>query len=711
MQRLLLTLLLALCGLISTACGHTLRIPGYQLLKPVSLGRFAAGVGKAEITPPPGIPLGGHGPGGRVARGYWTRLYARAFYFQDEHEKAVALVSCDLFLLPAGLRAKVLEIVNRTHRLEDGELIISATHTHHSPANYASAPLYNSFAGPLPHFEPRLFEFLAAHIAVAITCAIDDARRDPQARDALELFQTSAAGVQRNRAIAPFFRNPSALRDSIVDAANAAGATCPDGGTANCPRYLAVDPVVTVIKVLRNGAARGLLTFYAVHPTAMTHDAELYSGDLAGIAMLNLEASEHVIAGFFNGAEGDVSPDWLLQDRDDTIDLAGKLAKSVQLALRWPPLRATDTPAIELRWSRVPYNAKCGTTSFAPKPLAGAAELGGAEDGRTVFYNYGWRPEARKSVPAGAHGPKEPGLDQPLADALTSLDGDLLAGVVRVAGPTRFVSSKDFPQEIPVAIARIGTLVDLATVPAEATTAVGKAIRDQVVGRGTRPIAIIGLANEYVGYATTREEYELQQYEGASTLLGPQEADMLVCLLNGAQPVPAADRVSPKTYHTGPVRKHAFGPDTLLVRRPRNMVDEDLEPLIPRRLRRLESRVPRFEWSEERTDDWNVPKRAVGVLARPIGSATWTEVDNDRGLNILTVLVDGGPPGREGTQYRRYAALWLPQAAVASRSDYAFHVTTPAGVDVCSETFRIDGAAEPARAPVMPIRPGTCPSR
>ena len=55
---------------------------------------------------------------------------------------------------------------------------------------------------------------------------------------------------------------------------------------------------------------------------------------------------------------------------------------------------------------------------FASKPMSGAAEFGGAEDGRTIFYNYGWRAEARKSEPAGEHGSKEPALDGPLAGAM-----------------------------------------------------------------------------------------------------------------------------------------------------------------------------------------------------------------------------------------------------------------------------------------------------
>src|SRR5262249_12601691 len=156
-------------------------------------------------------------------------------------------------------------------------------------------------------------------IAKAITHAIVDARQ-AAAHHTLAVYKGAAARVQRNRAIAPFFRNPTAVLESIMHDAEQLGATCPDGSRGDCPRYFAVDPSLVLGKILRKGRPRGLMTFYAVHPTAMTHDAELYSGDLAGVAMLMLEGDGHGVSGFFNGAEGDVSPDWLVQDRDDVLD-------------------------------------------------------------------------------------------------------------------------------------------------------------------------------------------------------------------------------------------------------------------------------------------------------------------------------------------------------------------------------------------------------
>src|ERR1022692_2902922 len=228
------------------------------------------------------------------------------------------------------------------------DLVLAAPHTHHGPANFASAEVYNSFAGPLPHFDPALLDFLAARIADAVVDSIADARTHAGHSHELRFYRGSAPGIQRNRAIAPFFNNPEALRSAIFERSRSLGATCPDGTTLGCPRYLAADPTLQIVEILRDGTPRAMLLFFAVHPTAITHDADLYSSDLTGIACATLENPPGTdktamdfrrslpetrwqsclspvpatgspdrfldpIVGFFNGAEGDISPDWLVQ--------------------------------------------------------------------------------------------------------------------------------------------------------------------------------------------------------------------------------------------------------------------------------------------------------------------------------------------------------------------------------------------------------------
>ncbi|KAA8549353.1 hypothetical protein F0562_001037 [Nyssa sinensis] len=85
------------------------------------------------------------------------------------------------------------------------------------------------------------------------------------------------------------------------------------------------------------------------------------------------------------------------------------------------------------------------------------------------------------------------------------------------------------PSILPIQILRIGQLVILS-VPGEFTTMAGRHLRDavkMVLTNGVRGefngvhVVIAGLTNTYSQYVTTFEEYEVQRYEGASTLFGP----------------------------------------------------------------------------------------------------------------------------------------------------------------------------------------------
>lgn len=85
------------------------------------------------------------------------------------------------------------------------------------------------------------------------------------------------------------------------------------------------------------------------------------------------------------------------------------------------------------------------------------------------------------------------------------------------------------PSILPVQILRIGQLVILC-VPGEFTTMAGRRLRDAVktaLISGSKEfdsnvhIVIAGLTNTYSQYVTTFEEYQVQRYEGASTLYGP----------------------------------------------------------------------------------------------------------------------------------------------------------------------------------------------
>lgn len=82
------------------------------------------------------------------------------------------------------------------------------------------------------------------------------------------------------------------------------------------------------------------------------------------------------------------------------------------------------------------------------------------------------------------------------------------------------------PKIVSTQMFRVGSLI-LAAVPGEFTTMSGRRLRTVIKNSALQTsgedlhVVVAGLANMYTSYITTPEEYEIQRYEGASTIYGP----------------------------------------------------------------------------------------------------------------------------------------------------------------------------------------------
>lgn len=91
------------------------------------------------------------------------------------------------------------------------------------------------------------------------------------------------------------------------------------------------------------------------------------------------------------------------------------------------------------------------------------------------------------------------------------------------------------PNIVDVQVLRVGQFVIIVS-PSEVTTMSGRRWRDAVAEKAfsfldQKPIVVLGgPANTYAHYVTTPEEYEVQRYEGASTLFGKHELDAYINL-------------------------------------------------------------------------------------------------------------------------------------------------------------------------------------
>ncbi|XP_069543813.1 neutral ceramidase [Brachyistius frenatus] len=106
------------------------------------------------------------------------------------------------------------------------------------------------------------------------------------------------------------------------------------------------------------------------------------------------------------------------------------------------------------------------------------------------------------------------------------------------------------PQIVDVQIITVGSVAVVA-VPGEMTTMSGRRLREAVkqeleAGGAERnmEVVIAGLSNVYTHYITTYEEYQVQRYEGASTIYGPHTLSAYVQTYRGLARAIAQDSVS-----------------------------------------------------------------------------------------------------------------------------------------------------------------------
>ena len=93
------------------------------------------------------------------------------------------------------------------------------------------------------------------------------------------------------------------------------------------------------------------------------------------------------------------------------------------------------------------------------------------------------------------------------------------------------------PNVVPIQLLRIGKLA-VAGIPGEITTMGGIRLRNSILASMTGSsrvdtVALCTYCNSYSGYISTFEEYQSQQYEGASTLYGPHTLEAYQQIFSG----------------------------------------------------------------------------------------------------------------------------------------------------------------------------------
>ncbi|MEX2286531.1 MAG: neutral/alkaline non-lysosomal ceramidase N-terminal domain-containing protein, partial [Planctomycetaceae bacterium] len=243
--------------------------------------QLKAGVARVDLTPPLSMksPLGGYGERmNRPAEGVHDRIFAKALVVSDGTKK-FAIVTADLLGLAPPVKPAIVERLAKAGWSAE-QILLLPSHSHASIEMNAINPS-NVFQVPqIGIHNPELYEFTLANFVRVIQQA--------------EASMMPVAVGTESKKIPGWNRNRRA-----------------DGGIT--------DDELTITRVdKQSGGPLAVLVNFTAHPTFMTAEQMMFSGDWPGTMQRTIEAvvGNGVTAMYYNGAEGDQAP----QSRPDSGD-------------------------------------------------------------------------------------------------------------------------------------------------------------------------------------------------------------------------------------------------------------------------------------------------------------------------------------------------------------------------------------------------------
>jgi neutral ceramidase len=477
-----------------------------------------AGAAEVDITPPPGMPKAGYSANARDGDGFRTRLRARVLHLRAG-TVSIAIVHCDLLGGSAVLQHLVADAIADRTDIPLAGLMIGATHTHAGPGQFLGSDFYNRFASNRSGFDPAWTAFLVERISDATVEAFTT-----RAPARLAVGTTKVFGLTRNRSLDPHVTND----------------TVDDKRQEPQRKYVSVNPELHVVRVDHaDGAPLAATVVFSIHGTGISQRTNEYNADVWAylVAEMADRCPDIAVIGTIEGTHADVAPairPGLAGHLEAARIGRGVGAEAVALYERLGP-ELSDDIALGCGFREIDLSAhrEIDGITLPRRPAVGAALVAGAKENVTpVIHRF---PPFRAGFPkrwyraGSAHTHKWVLGSRLLQPALIPL--------------------RQFPHIIPIQVLRVAnhTVVGL---PFEVTTEAGRRI-ERAIGGG--PVIVSSVANEYMGYVTTPEEYTRQYYEGGHTIYGPNTQPFLT-----AHAVRLAGEVAAAQIVSDPLPERSF---------------------------------------------------------------------------------------------------------------------------------------------------------
>ena len=517
-------------------------------------GDYNIGTGVYDITGPAAENgFFGFSNWEQQTEGIHTRSRAHAYIMESQgSSNRLVFVSADLGMLSQGVKIEVVKRLSSIYgsTYTDDNVMLSATHTHVAAGGSSHYSLFEiasgSEAAVLGGYSSENFEVIVNGIVNAIGKA-----HNSMSSGSIELVQGDLSDATRNRSLPAYVNN---------DDYNAA-----DDET---------NKTMTVLKFKKdNGTEIGMIDWYSVHPTGFSNQWTYLSADITGYAQSQFEkakgtdfnASETFVASFAASDLGDsLIVDGNAHSTGDYAGSSDELANAKNGGTRlfnkgWelynqPGLELNGSVDYRHRWADMENYTVSGVFtgdgnqdlcsaargfSFTAGAENGPSDLDGIQEGMTIH-------------------------NTNIVTALMAFGDSALGGIINLVFGVLNLAQDDpcqhpkpvllatgelgwVPETLPFQVFVVGELA-IVGLPAEITTMAGRRIRSdvqaQLASQGVTSVVIAGLSNSYSGYVATREEYQTQHYEGASTAFGQhtlgayrQEVSDLAAAISSGQPV------------------------------------------------------------------------------------------------------------------------------------------------------------------------------
>uniref|UniRef100_A0A8C6LBN1 Neutral ceramidase n=1 Tax=Nothobranchius furzeri TaxID=105023 RepID=A0A8C6LBN1_NOTFU len=493
------------------------------------------------------------------AAGIHTRLYSRAFII-DDGNRTVVFVTADIGMVSQRLRLEVLRALKEKYGnlYRQDNVVLSGTHTHCGLAGYFQ---YTLFMITSNGYIKSSIQPLVNGIVKSIDIAHSNKRPGRIYRNKGELDDSSI-----NRSPHSYLNNPEDERN----------------------RYKwNTDKQVLVLKFTDlDGDGIGMISWFAVHAVSMNYTNRMVSSDNMGYASYLLEKDKNhgalpgqgsFVAGFSSSNLGDVTPntrgphcvnsglpcDYLNSScpvggtkeckafgpGEDMFDSTKIIGHSIYMKAKELYANAVEEVTGPIHAAHQWVNMTDVTvqinethTVSTCKPALGHSFAAGTTDGGgDLNFTQGavegdpfWDGIRDALLGPPSNQTKECHHPKPILFSTGEMNWPL---------PWH-------PQIVDVQIVTIGSVAVIA-VPGEMTTMSGrrlrKAVKEELESENTfkdTEVVIAGLSNIYTHYITTYEEYQVQRYEGASTIYGPHTLTAYLHKYRSLARAIAQDRVS-----------------------------------------------------------------------------------------------------------------------------------------------------------------------